>query len=213
MCLLLFITFLSETLANVHFSHQTQLWSREYSLLPSYASRNREVWLMALPMWVWESGSEVETDITYSSQSLSYSIVDKMPHFLKVKKSLELVFWLGKVDTYSCYYLQQEISVLGVMNSRLHQKKNHHKRKLIELFKLPSCILQLFLGRFIPTCNIWVCRIIKAVGESGLWPRVLSVNSNMMQQKRTQENRADSLLVIFPCLGLFLSKKNTKGDS
>lgn len=72
-----------------------------------------------------------------------------MPHFLKVKKSLELVFWLGKVDTYSCYYLQQEISVLGVMNSRLHQKKNHHKRKLIELFKLPSCILQLFLGRFI----------------------------------------------------------------
>lgn len=40
---------------------------------------------MALPIWIWESGVEVETGIKSSSHLLSHSIEDKMPPFKKEK--------------------------------------------------------------------------------------------------------------------------------
>lgn len=119
------------------------------SYATSYASRKWEVRLMALPMWIWESGIEVETGIKSSSHPLSHSIEDKMPHLLKRKKNCSFGLWLGNVGTYCCYCLQQNVSVVGVINLNLHQRKNNNKRELIELFKLPSRILQLFLGYFI----------------------------------------------------------------
>uniref|UniRef100_A0A8B9IXC0 BMERB domain-containing protein n=1 Tax=Amazona collaria TaxID=241587 RepID=A0A8B9IXC0_9PSIT len=66
--------------------------------------------LVASPMWIWESGTEVETGIESSHHSLSHSIEVKTPPFQEGKKAtnpLVLVCWLDNVVISPCYYLQE----------------------------------------------------------------------------------------------------------
>lgn len=148
-CLLLFITFYLRAwpMFISVIKHSCEVEGSHYYLPVCLEIEKSDYWL-----YPYEFGSLAQKwkqTLNILANSNHTALQIKWPTSKKLKKSLELVFWLSEVDTYSCYYQQQKISVLGIINLSLNQKKNHHKRRLIELFKLPSYILQLFLGRFI----------------------------------------------------------------